>query len=81
MLLGATVEGIGIPLSELLFCWRMVSFHRDIILEGIRADFRYLVSDHTFPHIPNTFLARECVILEVVLSEWFGGSVVEFPCD
>ena len=34
-----------------------------------------------FPYIPSIFSARECVILEVVFSAWFGGSVAVFPCD
>ena len=63
MLLGAAVEGIEIPLSELIFCWREISFHPEIYLEGLGADFRSVVSYHTLLRVSSAVVARNCVIL------------------
>ena len=81
MLLGAAVEGIGIPLSELVFCWREVSFHREICLEGLRDDFISMVSDHTFPRVSSAAVAGNCIILRQLFIPGFDGFLVVFPCD
>ena len=81
MLLGAAVEGIGIPVSELVSHWRKVpSLERSVWrVPELISDLWY--QNTHFPYIPSIFSARECVILEAVPSAWFGGSVAEFPYD
>ena len=78
---GAAVEGIGIPLSELVSHWREVSFPWEICLERSWAHFRSMVSEHTFANIPSIVPARECVIFRGSFNGWSSGSIAVFPCD